>query len=72
MRNEPIMDWSATEETKRQYVPKMLLLHVQGMYGGAFGFDPYDFAVEMLEATRERFPLLNDDELAPIAIADSF
>ena len=72
MRNEPIMEWSAPIEPQQQYVPKMLMLHVETMYGGEFGFDPRDFALEMLETVRDKYPDLTDDELAPIAIANSF
>lgn len=72
MRNEPIMEWSAPTQRERPYVPKMLRLHVENMFGGEFGFDAHDLAYEMLEATRDKHPELTDDELAPIAIADSF
>lgn len=72
MRNEPIMDWSRPAEAEKPYVPKMLKLHVETMFGGEFGFDAFDLAYEMLEATRDKYPDLTDDELAPIAIADSF
>jgi len=72
MRNEPIMDWSEPINDNRPYVPKMLMLHVSTMYGGEFGFDPHDLAIEMLEAVRYQYPDLSDDELAPIAIANSF
>jgi hypothetical protein len=74
LRNDPLLEWANPEHADRDPMPAKLMKFLELYDDGSieFGYDPYDKAQELIEMVQDDHDGLDLDELASIAIANSF